>query len=166
MATNIVIEPYCYCMYTFRVLTCSFNSKLSLIFLWLATRPLRLVIFDSKSEISFSIFSSSTVLEHDGLTMTSFMLCWLLENDFRNAFSISLLPRIIRKIVTHFEEEKISLPNYLFYHPWTFREKKSARRIKLKREIMNPERERMLQMAELQAMKDVLNSLLDVCHPR
>ena len=133
MATNIVIEPYCYCMYTFRVLTCSFNSKLSLIFLWLATRPLRLVIFDSKSEISFSIFSSSTVLEHDGLTMTSFMLCWLLENDFRNAFSISLLPRIIRKIVTHFEEEKISLPNYLFYRPWTFREKKICPKNKIKK---------------------------------
>merc|ERR1712235_181646 len=64
------------------------------------------------------------------------------------------------------EEEKISLPNYLFLSPLNFQRKESARRKKLKREIMNPERERMLQMAELQAMKDVLNSLLDVCHPR
>merc|ERR1712131_474401 len=43
---------------------------------------------------------------------------------------------------------------------------KSVPKKSLQREIMNPERERMLQMAELQAMKDVLNSLLDVCHPR
>ena len=101
-------------------LTCNFNSKLSLIFLWLATRPLKLEIFDSKSEISFSIFSSSTVFKSTmgwSRWRHAIVFCWLLENDFRKAiFDKSTTSNGRRKIVTHLEEEKISLPNY--YQHW------------------------------------------------
>ena len=100
-------------------LTCNFNSKLSLIFLWFATRPLRLEIFDSKSEISFSIFSSSTVFKSTmGWRWRHSCSVGCSKTIFEKVFSRSSLPRMIRKIVTHLEEEKISLPNWHFYQLW------------------------------------------------
>ena len=105
--------------WTFKTLTCNFNSKLSLIFLWFATRPLRLEIFDSKSEISFSIFSSSTVFKSTmGWRWRHSCSVGCSKTIFEKVFSRSSLPRMIRKIVTHLEEEKISLPNWHFYQLW------------------------------------------------
>ena len=101
--------------------------------------------------------------------MTSFVFCWLLENDFRKG--------IFEKFTTSNDSEnsdsfrgRKNLTSELTFLSALRNHKPSEKNFgseeNSKRENMNPERERMMQMAELQAMKDVLNSLLDVCHPR